>query len=89
MISKVVCVHVFLSIYSSRTDSEDNTAGVPSACKLKGNHGYDNLYASMHALFVGYGPAFKTGIEVPAFENIELYNLMCDLVGISPSPNNG
>lgn len=64
-------------------------SGSSSSCFLKGNHGYDNLYASMHALFLAYGPAFKSGVEVPAFENIELYNLMSDLVGVKPAPNNG
>ncbi|KAK7482275.1 hypothetical protein BaRGS_00026518 [Batillaria attramentaria] len=54
-----------------------------------GNHGYDNLYASMHALFVAHGPAFKSGVMVDPFENIELYNLFADLVGVTPAPNNG
>lgn len=26
---------------------------------------------------MGYGPAFKFRTKVPAFENIELYNIMC------------
>ncbi|KAL8580376.1 hypothetical protein ACOMHN_037475 [Nucella lapillus] len=54
-----------------------------------GNHGYDNLYASMHALFVAYGPVFKVGVEIDPFENIELYNLMADILGVTPAPNNG
>lgn len=29
------------------------------------------------AIFIGYGPGFKTSTVVPPFENIELYNLMC------------
>lgn len=29
------------------------------------------------AIFIGYGPAFKTSTVVPPFENVELYNLMC------------
>uniref|UniRef100_A0A3B5KWE8 Ectonucleotide pyrophosphatase/phosphodiesterase 1 n=1 Tax=Xiphophorus couchianus TaxID=32473 RepID=A0A3B5KWE8_9TELE len=41
------------------------------------------------AIFIGYGPGFKTKYVAPTFENIELYNLMCDLLGIRPSPNNG
>ncbi|XP_017267547.1 ectonucleotide pyrophosphatase/phosphodiesterase family member 1 [Kryptolebias marmoratus] len=54
-----------------------------------GFHGSDNLFTNMQAIFIGYGPAFKTNTVVAPFENIELYNLMCDLLGIRPSPNNG
>ncbi|XP_078319808.1 uncharacterized protein LOC111119482 isoform X2 [Crassostrea virginica] len=56
---------------------------------LEGNHGYDNLYKSMQALFVAHGPGFKQNYSSQPFENIELYNLMSDLIGISPAPNNG
>ncbi|XP_048346570.1 ectonucleotide pyrophosphatase/phosphodiesterase family member 3 isoform X2 [Sphaerodactylus townsendi] len=54
-----------------------------------GNHGYDNEFKSMEAIFVAHGPGFKEKTEVPAFENIEVYNLMCDLLKITPAPNNG
>ncbi|KAM4693250.1 ectonucleotide pyrophosphatase/phosphodiesterase family member 3 isoform 2-T2 [Discoglossus pictus] len=54
-----------------------------------GNHGYDNEFKSMEAIFIGHGPGFKRGLEVEAFDNIEIYNLMCDLLKIQPAPNNG
>ncbi|KAI4802079.1 hypothetical protein KUCAC02_019937, partial [Chaenocephalus aceratus] len=54
-----------------------------------GFHGSDNIFTNMQAIFIGYGPGFKENAVVPPFENIELYNLMCDLLGIRPSPNNG
>ncbi|KAM3931779.1 ectonucleotide pyrophosphatase/phosphodiesterase family member 3 [Leptodactylus fuscus] len=54
-----------------------------------GNHGYDNEFKSMEAIFIGHGPGFKKEVEVEAFENIELYNLMCDLLKVHPAPNNG
>uniref|UniRef100_A0A8C3A832 Ectonucleotide pyrophosphatase/phosphodiesterase 1 n=1 Tax=Cyclopterus lumpus TaxID=8103 RepID=A0A8C3A832_CYCLU len=41
------------------------------------------------AIFIGYGPGFKENTVVPPFENIEIYNLMCDLLSIRPAPNNG
>uniref|UniRef100_A0A3P9LKQ4 Ectonucleotide pyrophosphatase/phosphodiesterase 2 n=1 Tax=Oryzias latipes TaxID=8090 RepID=A0A3P9LKQ4_ORYLA len=44
---------------------------------------------SFQTIFLGYGPAFKFKMKVPVFENIELYNVMCDLLGLKPSPNNG
>lgn len=54
-----------------------------------GNHGYDNEFKSMEAIFVAHGPSFKEKTEVEPFENIEVYNLMCDLLRIQPAPNNG
>uniref|UniRef100_A0A3Q4H6P3 Ectonucleotide pyrophosphatase/phosphodiesterase 2 n=1 Tax=Neolamprologus brichardi TaxID=32507 RepID=A0A3Q4H6P3_NEOBR len=58
-------------------------------CGFAGDHGYDNKINSMQTIFVGYGPTFKFKTKVPAFENIELYNVMCDLLGLKPAPNNG
>uniref|UniRef100_A0AAQ4R1J1 Ectonucleotide pyrophosphatase/phosphodiesterase 1 n=1 Tax=Gasterosteus aculeatus aculeatus TaxID=481459 RepID=A0AAQ4R1J1_GASAC len=54
-----------------------------------GFHGSDNLFTNMQAIFIGYGPGLKRKTVVPPFENIEIYNLMCDLLGIRPAPNNG
>ncbi|XP_021344821.1 venom phosphodiesterase 2-like, partial [Mizuhopecten yessoensis] len=56
---------------------------------LQGNHGYDNLYKSMQALFLAHGPGFKVNYTTKPFENIELYNMMSDLLEIVPSSNNG
>ncbi|XP_003827708.4 ectonucleotide pyrophosphatase/phosphodiesterase family member 1 [Pan paniscus] len=63
----------------------------PSERKYCGSgfHGSDNVFSNMQALFVGYGPGFKHGIEADTFENIEVYNLMCDLLNLTPAPNNG
>ncbi|XP_076044906.1 ectonucleotide pyrophosphatase/phosphodiesterase family member 1-like [Oratosquilla oratoria] len=40
-------------------------------------------------LFVGYGPAFKRGEVVDYFGNVELYNLLCHLTGVTPAVNDG
>uniref|UniRef100_A0A8C5PCB6 Ectonucleotide pyrophosphatase/phosphodiesterase 2 n=1 Tax=Leptobrachium leishanense TaxID=445787 RepID=A0A8C5PCB6_9ANUR len=58
-------------------------------CTMQGDHGYDNKINSMQTVFIGYGPTFKYKTKVPPFENIELYNVMCDLLGLKPAPNNG
>lgn len=62
---------------------------VSSSWYNMGNHGYDNYFTAMNALFLARGPAFKVGVEVEPFQNIQLYNLMCYLVGVEPAPNNG
>ncbi|KAM3839750.1 autotaxin isoform 2-T2 [Vipera latastei] len=62
---------------------------ITGKCYFHGDHGYDNKINSMQTVFLGYGPSFKYKTKVPPFENIELYNLMCDLLGLKPAPNNG
>nr|BAN82022.1 phosphodiesterase [Protobothrops flavoviridis] len=54
-----------------------------------GTHGYDNEFKSMQAIFLAHGPGFNEKNEVTSFENIEVYNLMCDLLKLKPAPNNG
>ncbi|XP_056154936.1 ectonucleotide pyrophosphatase/phosphodiesterase family member 2 [Lampris incognitus] len=58
-------------------------------CGFFGDHGFDNKITSMRTIFMGHGPSFKFQKLVPEFENIELYNIMCDLLGLKPAPNNG
>lgn len=57
----------------------------------KGLHGYDHEHPLMRAIFVARGPAFphQPNSRVPVFQNIEVYNIMCDSLGIVPHPNNG
>lgn len=43
----------------------------------------------MHPYFIGYGPSFKKGFNSSQFMNIDVYPLMCYLLGIKPAPNNG
>ena len=52
-----------------------------------GTHGYDNQLKSMHALFIANGPAFKKGITVPSFENVNIYPLICHILNIDPNKN--
>lgn len=47
-------------------------------------------YIDMRAIFVGRGPHFKSGVAVQqSFQNIEVYNIMASILGLSPAPNNG
>jgi len=55
----------------------------------RGAHGYDNRYESMRATFIARGPAFKRGYVAEPFENIEVYNVMCKILGLNPAPNDG
>ncbi len=57
--------------------------------RIGGNHGYDPHVKSMQALFVAAGPAFRSNVVVPPFENVHVYPLMCRVLGIEPAPNDG
>ena len=56
---------------------------------LVGNHGYDNNFESMRALFVAQGPAFRDNVNTSyVHQNIELYQMMSHILGVEPAPNN-
>lgn len=57
----------------------------------KGLHGYDHEHPLMRAIFVARGPAFphEPNSELEPFQNLEVYNIVCDSLGIEPKPNNG
>ena len=54
-----------------------------------GSHGYDPDYDSMNAIFIGRGPGFNSGYLGPEVHNIHLYEMMCYLMGVTPSMNDG
>ncbi len=55
----------------------------------RGAHGYDPKHRSMHGLFVAAGPRFRTGVVVPAFDNIHVYELLCRVLALRPASNDG
>jgi predicted AlkP superfamily pyrophosphatase or phosphodiesterase len=55
----------------------------------RGQHGYDPALASMRGIFIARGPAFKSGVELEPFENVNIYNLLCATLGLKPAPNDG
>ena len=57
----------------------------------RGIHGYDHEDPLMRAIFVARGPAFphKPGAKVKPFQNTEIYNVVCDSLGLEPVSNDG
>lgn len=57
----------------------------------RGLHGYDHEHPLMRAIFIARGPAFKhvPGSKMEPFQNIHLYNIICDTLHLTPAPNNG
>ena len=54
-----------------------------------GGHGYDNMTAEMQAIFIAAGPAFKTGVVLAPFDNVDVYPLMMSLIGLQPLSSDG
>lgn len=54
-----------------------------------GAHGYDIADPEMAALFVAHGPDFRGGTVLAEFPNVDVYPLLCRLLGIRPEPNQG
>jgi predicted AlkP superfamily pyrophosphatase or phosphodiesterase len=55
----------------------------------RGEHGFDNRIEAMRAIFVAHGPAFKRSQVVEPFENIDVYNVMAEILGLKPASNDG
>ena len=43
----------------------------------------------MHAIFLARGPAIKPGAALDSFENVNVYPLVCHLLGLDAAPSNG
>jgi len=54
-----------------------------------GAHGYDPANSDMHAIFYAQGPAFKADYTHPSFENINIYPLICNILGLEPASVDG
>ena len=58
--------------------------------KQRGSHGFDHTAADMQVGFRAIGPDFKVVYEKPdRFRNVCVYPLLCYLLGVTPSPNDG
>jgi predicted AlkP superfamily pyrophosphatase or phosphodiesterase len=59
----------------------------PEFERLRGGHGYDNQLESMRATFIAHGTAFKKNYVAEPFDNVNVYNVMCKILGLKPAPN--
>ena len=58
--------------------------------KQRGSHGFDHTASDMQVGFRAIGPDFKVRYEKPErFRNVCIYPLLCYLLGVTPSPNDG
>ena len=87
-IAPIVCTSDEGWFMTSR-ERYDTQKKSPDFAHTRGAHGYDNRYQSMMATFVAHGEAFKKGYVAEPFENIEIYNVMCKILGLKPAKNDG
>ena len=52
---------------------------------LLGKHGFDNALPEMQATFYAWGPAFKKHLQIDAFENVNVYPLIANILGLTIS----
>jgi alkaline phosphatase D len=54
-----------------------------------GTHGYDNFNSDMFSIFYATGPSFKKGYRIKELNNVDIYNLICRVLDITPAKNDG
>ncbi len=54
-----------------------------------GEHGYDVDEPDMRAIFIARGPAFRKGVVIPPFDNVDVYPLLAHLLGVQAEANDG
>jgi predicted AlkP superfamily pyrophosphatase or phosphodiesterase len=54
-----------------------------------GAHGYAPEHPNMWGIFLAKGPSFKSGVEVASFKSLDLYELMCKILELTPAQNDG
>ncbi|MEZ5921742.1 MAG: alkaline phosphatase family protein [Parvularculaceae bacterium] len=54
-----------------------------------GNHGYDRHAPDMLATFIGEGPRFRDGVYAETFDNVEIYGMIADILGVKPAKTDG
>eukprot|EP00111_Clytia_hemisphaerica_P024727 TCONS_00072880-protein len=56
---------------------------------VRSEHGYDSMNRDMSPGFFAFGPMFKKCFKKFCIKTVDLYELMCKILGISPDPNDG
>jgi len=88
-IAPIVCSTEIGHIVTTHKRYVDFMKDITDPERPRGGHGLDNRYQEMQATFIGFGPAFKNGYIAEPFENIEVYNVMCKILGLKPAKNDG
>lgn len=88
-IAPLVCSSEIGWITTSHKRWDDWYKDLEETDRPRGAHGYDNKYQEMQATFIAHGAAFKRGYLAEPFSNVEVYNVMCKILGLTPAKNDG
>ncbi len=71
-------------------DSSWSIGTKPDGSSLRGGaHGYDNSNPDMFAIFYAAGPSFKKNYRFKELYNVDIYDLICKILNITPAKNDG
>ncbi|MBK7935471.1 MAG: alkaline phosphatase family protein [Pyrinomonadaceae bacterium] len=87
-VAPVICSAKLGWTMSNQKKPQANVTSVTTG-RVRGAHGFDNQYQEMQAVFIAHGPAFKRKYVAEPFENVEVYNVMCKILGLKPAKNDG
>ncbi|KAF8792626.1 Glycerophosphocholine like protein [Argiope bruennichi] len=64
---------------------------IPTGSSISlGSHGYDPYEVpDMRGIFFARGPGLKKNYISPPLQMVDIYGILCELLGIQPLPNNG
>ncbi|WWD05374.1 hypothetical protein V865_003448 [Kwoniella europaea PYCC6329] len=96
---RIAPIYVVPTIGWAITDHHEHEVLFQGDYQPKGNHGYDNLFPEMQAIFFAKGPLVKSIKEkaplevyestgppiLKSFPNLEIFSLVTRLLGLSPS----
>lgn len=88
-VAPIVCSSQEGWITTNHKRYEDWIDDLDDLDRPRGAHGYDNALESMRATFIAHGPAFKSGFVAKPFPNVDVYNVMCKVLGLKPAANDG
>ena len=60
-----------------------------ATCFDGGTHGYAPEVEAMGGIFIAWGSEFRSGMRIPPFDNIHIYELLCRVLELEPAPNDG
>jgi predicted AlkP superfamily pyrophosphatase or phosphodiesterase len=71
-------------------DSSWSIGTRPDGTSIKGGtHGYDNFNPDLFSIFYAAGPSFKKNYKFPELNNVDVYNLVCRILDLTPAKNDG
>jgi hypothetical protein len=71
-------------------DSSWSIGTKPDGSSLRGGaHGYDNTNSDMFSIFYAAGPSFKKDYRLKELNNVDVYDLICRILKLTPAKNDG